>query len=87
MRFRASEILEGGHREIQEIPTSKLTVGPPFIREHDTTGLESSIKSTGVVVPIILSTGGRVLDGRLRLKACKNLGHSTIPAIVVEPQE
>ena len=50
----------------------------------DVDGLASSIAALGLLQPIVISPDGRLLAGARRLRACRQLGWTTIPVSIVE---
>jgi hypothetical protein len=58
---------------------SELAVHPvaalfPMLADDDLDELAADIKARGLLQPIVLDAGGRVLDGRNRLAACEKAG-------------
>jgi len=69
------------------IPIDKLKVSPFNVRRRigDLTDLKNSIKSLGLLQPIIVrpvEDGFEVVVGQRRFLACKELGWENIPAII-----
>lgn len=72
--------------EIESISVKELRVSPLNVRKRigELDGLEASIKSTGLLQPIVVREAeGRleVVVGQRRFLSCKALGWHTIPAI------
>ncbi len=53
----------------------------------DIDGLADSIKANGLLQPIAVTSDLVLLDGERRIKATTQLGHSTIAAHIVDPDE
>lgn len=75
--------------EIELIPVEKLTISPFNVRKRvsDTTELQRSIASMGLLQPIIVrpvEDRFEVVVGQRRFLACKGLGWETIPAVKQE---
>jgi len=76
-------------QEIQLIPLGSLMISPFNVRKTigDLTGLRSSIKSQGLLQPVIvrpIKDRFEIVVGQRRFLACKDLGWTHIPAIVKE---
>lgn len=72
--------------QIESVPIKDLTVSPFNVRKQvsDITDLKESIKSMGLLQPIIVRpVEGKleVVVGQRRFLACKELGWDTIPAV------
>lgn len=71
--------------EIDKLLNFKNHIFPP-ISEDKFEELKSSIDQNGILVPIIIrknsSTQYEIISGHNRVQACKELGYTTIPAIV-----
>ncbi len=77
-----------------EIDVNKISPNPDQPRhkfdEHEIAGLAESIKSVGLIQPIIVrkfETGYLVVAGERRLRAVKSLGLHTIRSIVIKADE
>jgi ParB/RepB/Spo0J family partition protein len=77
----------------EEIPVSKIT-SPGNVRRQigDTTDLEASIKSVGLIEPILVrhangNNAYELISGHRRLAAVTNLGDKTISARVLTPTD
>lgn len=74
---------------IHELPCSALTVADTNIREDpgDLSELVSSIRSVGVLVPLVVVPGpdgeGRVIAGFRRLAAARQAGIAKVPCVVL----
>jgi ParB family chromosome partitioning protein len=79
---------------IIEIDVNRISPNPDQPRhkfdEHDLIGLAESIKSVGLIQPIIVrkyEAGYLVVAGERRLRAVKSLGLATIRSIVIKADE
>jgi ParB-like nuclease domain len=57
-----------------EIPVHPFAAAFPMIDEEGLNELAASIKENGLRHPILLSSGGQLIDGRNRLEACRRAG-------------
>lgn len=78
-----------GKKEIVEVPVDLISPNPFQPRrefdEKKLQGLVQSVKTHGVIVPIIarkVKDKFELVAGERRLRACKQLGYETIPALV-----
>lgn len=46
--------------------------------------LKESIEEYGLIIPIIVTKSGQVIEGHRRLAACKQLGWDEVPVIVID---
>ena len=82
-----------GGFEALELPVSEIEPNPNNPRKSvaDVGDLESSIKAHGLLSPILVTpisnSRYRIIAGHRRFQAVKNLGHSSIAAIVRKGQE
>ncbi len=72
--------------QIEPVPLEELAVSPFNVRKSlgDLTDLQRSIRSMGLLQPIIIRSVKGTLEvvvGQRRFLACKNLGWKTIPAV------
>jgi ParB family transcriptional regulator, chromosome partitioning protein len=64
----------------RRIDIADIKVGKRHRRDMgDIDGLAESIEDIGLLNPITIDEGGRLLAGARRLAACKQLGWKTIP--------
>jgi ParB family chromosome partitioning protein len=69
---------------VTSIPIKNIKVGKRHRRDMgDVVGLSESIEDVGLLHPITVDEGNRLLAGARRLAACKTLKWKTIPAVVV----
>ncbi|MFH1022405.1 MAG: HD domain-containing phosphohydrolase [Planctomycetota bacterium] len=87
---RREKIPAGGIEEIREIPLGEISPNPyqprKFFDPDELTALADSIRTHGVIVPIIVrkvDSGYETIAGERRIRACRRLGRKTIPAIVL----
>jgi N6-adenosine-specific RNA methylase IME4/ParB-like chromosome segregation protein Spo0J len=59
----------------------------PIMSERDYRALRDDVAARGLVVPLEVTAGGTLLDGRARLRAARELGHETVEVIVVRPTD
>lgn len=75
---------------VQQVPVSSLALLPGNPREGDIGAVAESMRVNGVYQPIIVNEGtltGRPLEviaGNHRAQAAQQLGHETIPAIILD---
>ncbi len=79
---------------VTEIPVSSIYSNPDQPRQHfdedQIEGLAASIRSVGLIQPVIVRRGGEgylLVAGERRLRAVKKNMQSVIPAIVIEADE
>ena len=66
-------------------PIDSIIVGERFRKDMgDVDTLASSIAALGLLQPIAISPDGRLLAGERRLRACRQLGWTTVPVSIVE---
>lgn len=73
--------------EIVEVKISNLKFAeynPRIITKEEFEGLKASLKTFGVVDPIIINKDYTIIGGHQRTRAWQELGHETIPCNVVE---
>jgi small-conductance mechanosensitive channel len=75
---------------IVDIDIARIAAGPAHFDPQDLEQLACSIKSNGLLQPVILvpkvgTADYEILAGSLRFEACKKLGWKTIPALVRGP--
>jgi len=73
-------------RPVAELQPHPQAAEVPPLSEGDYRALREDINSRGVLVPIEVTKGGVVLDGRARLRAARELGHEMITVRVVTPE-
>lgn len=79
---------------VQEIPLSNIIPNPDQPRsvfdENEIEGLAESIKSVGLIQPVIVRRGDEnyiIVAGERRFRAVKSLGWNSVQAIVIEAGE
>jgi N6-adenosine-specific RNA methylase IME4 len=65
----------------------KAASRPIGAADEDEHTLRADISARGLLVPIKVTAAGVVLDGRARLRACRELGHELISVHVVAPDD
>lgn len=69
---------------MSDIPVSSLRVDPAFaarLPAADTTGLREDVRQRGVLLPLLVTRDGLVLDGHRRLAVARELGFERVPVI------
>lgn len=67
---------------------SDLKVSNPYLRlGTDVSELEKSIKTVGMIAPLVISPKNLILAGGRRYQALLNLGHTEAPVMVVDKDE
>src|ERR1700736_5380838 len=56
----------------------------PRKNDHAVEWMAASIADVGLKVPILVRSGGEVVDGHLRLKAAQRLGLTEVPVILCD---
>ncbi|MCL2154940.1 MAG: ParB/RepB/Spo0J family partition protein [Leptospirales bacterium] len=86
--------LSGDKNRIRDLDISKITPNPDqprdFFDENEILGLAESIKSVGLIQPIIVREQDGLfvlIAGERRLRACKHNGAKKIKAIVIEADD
>jgi ParB family chromosome partitioning protein len=75
------------NRQNLEIPIADVQVKyRARQQEGDLTTLESSIRTIGLLHPIVVDRNHVLIAGGRRLAACRNLGLTTIPAIKLDTE-
>lgn len=70
---------------VPDMPIGSIKIKPRFRKDMgDLDGLAAGIRAVGLLQPILVSRDGVLLAGERRLRACKLLGWSTIPATIRE---
>jgi len=73
---------------MSEIEISSIHVGDRFRRSLGDIGeLARSIELSGLLHPVVVTSGGELVAGYRRIEAFKQLGHTTIPATVIDPRD
>jgi len=68
-----------------EVPLAEIKVPPVRARElGDLCDLVESIRTLGLLAPIVVTPDGTLVAGRHRLEACRILGHPSIPVRIVD---
>jgi ParB/RepB/Spo0J family partition protein len=65
-----------------EYPIADIDIGPRRRQLRDVDELAASIKAIGLLQPIVLTQAGRLVAGRHRLEAVKQLGWTKVPSIL-----
>jgi len=86
------QINQGAKEQLKEIPVDKIKISPRQPRQifdqEKMAELAESIKELGVIQPVVVRPsqdgGYELIAGERRWRACKMLGHKTIPAVVKE---
>lgn len=73
--------------DFASVDLSAVIVGDDRRTVRDVTGLVASIEEVGLLQPIVVTDGLRLVAGRHRLEAYRKLGRSVIPARVVTLSE
>lgn len=74
-----------GNEQPSGIPIASVCVGPRFRRDlGDLEGLIESIGALGLLHPVVVDRGGRLVAGLRRLRACEALGWTSVPVTVVD---
>ena len=75
-------------KELKTIEIDQILINPR-IREElgNIDELAYSINEYGLMCPILINTKNVLLAGRMRIEACKQLGHSSIEALVMDIEE
>jgi DNA modification methylase len=70
--------------EIEHWRLERLSPCKTVFRKNDAAvkRMLQSIQTNGLVVPLLLSEQGEIIDGHLRLKAARQLGHTEVPVII-----
>src|ERR1035437_6506277 len=69
--------------EVRNIAVASIKVGMRMRPLGDISALVESIREVGLLNPILITTGRRLISGLHRLEAFKALGRRTIPCIVL----
>ncbi|MDW9503036.1 hypothetical protein GOB10_18440 [Sinorhizobium meliloti] len=70
---------------MSNFPIDRIVVGRRFRRDFgDLDALAASIRDLGLLQPIVIDQDGNLLAGERRLRACRLLGWTEIPAVVKE---
>jgi ParB family chromosome partitioning protein len=81
---RARKQNSAGNAALITLPLDDIRVGKRHRRDMgDIDALAQSIEDIGLLHPIIVDEGGRLLAGARRLAACKRLGWRKIPVKVL----
>ena len=76
--------------KIEDIPVAQMPIGSILVSPNgdvqatDLDGLVASIRSKGVLQPLIVAPDGRLLAGRRRLEAARRAGLAQVPVRVCE---
>ena len=78
--------------QLERRPVGELRPHPqaaevPTLTEADYRTLRDDVAARGVLVPLEVTAGGTLLDGRARLRAARELGHERVAVIVVTPAD
>ncbi len=73
---------------MQQISIDKIKIDNTYLRlDTDVSELEKSIKTVGIIAPLIINKDFRLLAGGRRFRALRNLGHQEVPVIQVDLDE
>jgi N6-adenosine-specific RNA methylase IME4 len=68
-----------------KLPINKIKVRNRYRKNlGDISSLAASIKEVGLLHPIVVRPGGRLIAGERRLRACKSLGWKSVPVTYVD---
>ncbi len=59
----------------------------PAMTTDEYAALVAHIRENGIRVPLELTAAGKVLDGRNRLRAARDLGLPTVPVVIADPKD
>jgi DNA modification methylase len=85
-RHRHPSGMERLMHQIQMVRTDRLKENPKNVRTHSNKQIGQvarSIEKFGFVVPVLIDEDDQVIAGHARISAAKQLGHQTIPVIVL----
>jgi ParB/RepB/Spo0J family partition protein len=70
---------------VTQMPVGSILVSPNGdAQATDLEGLVASIRARGILHPLVVAPGGRLLAGRRRLEAARRVGLATVPVRVCE---
>jgi ParB-like chromosome segregation protein Spo0J len=69
---------------VRDLRPHPASLKVPEMRDDEWKPFLESVRTSGVQDPLTVQKGGRVLDGRHRLKAARESGQETVPARVVD---
>lgn len=73
---------------METMPLSELKVSNPYLRMGtDVEELEKSIRTVGLIAPLVISKDKKILAGGRRYQALLNLGFTEAPVMVVDKDE
>jgi len=73
---------------METMPLSELKVSNPYLRMGtDVEELEKSIRTIGLIAPLVVSKDKKILAGGRRYQALLNLGFTEAPVMVVDKDE
>ena len=86
------QLNQGATEQLKEIAVDKIRIAPRQPRQifdpEKLAELAESIKELGVIQPVVVRPGQEggyeLIAGERRWRACKMLGHKTIPAVIKE---
>ncbi|OGL67163.1 hypothetical protein A2856_03815 [Candidatus Uhrbacteria bacterium RIFCSPHIGHO2_01_FULL_63_20] len=88
------QVIPSSHREVMDLAVEKIRPNPRQPRSHfaleDLEDLAASVKEHGVLMPLIVTKvrdGYELVAGERRLRASKEAGLKTVPAIVRDATE
>ena len=80
--------MEKQHATSRELPISSVEVGSRFRKDlGDIDALADSIRTVGLLHPIVVNENNELIAGVRRLEACKKLGWAKIPVHIVNLAE
>jgi ParB family transcriptional regulator, chromosome partitioning protein len=69
----------------ERLPIDTIVIGERIRKDMgDIAGLAESIEDIGLLQPIIVTPDGLLLCGERRLRACKLLGWTEIPVVIIK---
>jgi ParB-like chromosome segregation protein Spo0J len=80
----SSETTNIVHLPVRDLRPHPAALKVPEMRDEEWKPFLESVRASGVQDPLTVQMGGRVLDGRHRLKAARESGQETVPARVVD---
>jgi ParB family chromosome partitioning protein len=87
IRKSRTELHPAEKHEVRNIAVASIKVGKRMRPLGDIAALVESIKEVGLLNPILITQGRRLISGLHRLAAFKALGRRTIPCIILSVSE
>ena len=70
------------------LPINQIRVGSRVRKDlGDLNGLAQSIETVGLLLPMVIATGGKSIAGERRLKACRMLDWDNVPVTQIDLPE